>query len=279
MAALCPQVVQQLRQEILLRQGCRPPSAAAVDLGLGPVAAAFPHGAFPTGAIHELLSDGPEEAAASGAFSSALIGRLMARGGACIWIGPRRNIFPSGLAAFGVEPDKVIFVDVRKEKEGLWVVEEALKCEGLAAVVAEIREVSFLVSRRFQLAVEQSRVTGFLLRDKPRNRDPIAAVARWRVTPAAGGKNAGGSGVGGWAKAAGEWADDEEAMPGVGFPRWKVDLLRIRGGRPGNWELEWREGKFHFIGQAEAGKADKAGKVDEAVAGTVWEEDARRKTG
>ena len=155
-------------------------------MGLGPVAAAFPQGAFPTGAMHELLSDGPEGAAASAAFTAALIGPLMAKGGACIWIGPRRTVFPPGLRALGMEPDRVLFVDVRKEKEGWWVLEEALKCEGLAAVVGEIREVSFLASRRFQLAVEQSRVTGFLLRERPRNRQPIAVVARWQISPLPG---------------------------------------------------------------------------------------------
>ena len=241
MSAYCPEVVQQLRQEILLRQGFKPPSAAAVDMGLGPMAAAFPHGVFPTGAIHELLSDGPEGAAASGAFISALLGPLMARGGACIWIGVRQNIFPPGLAAFGVEPDRLVFVDVRREKEGLWAVEEALKCEGLAAVVGEISNVSFLESRRFQLAVEQSRVTGFLLRDRPRSSDPIASVARWRVTPMVGGREDSG---------AGDRAGMVAPIPGVGFPRWNVELLRMRGGRTGRWEVEWRKGKIHFIGEA-----------------------------
>ena len=37
----------------------------------------------------------------------------------------------------------------------LWVIEEALKCEGLAAVIGEIKELSFTQSRRLQLAVEK----------------------------------------------------------------------------------------------------------------------------
>ena len=228
MGASCPEVFQQLQQEILLRQGFKPPSAAAVDMGLGPMAAAFPHGVFPTGAMHELLSDGPEGSAATGAFTAALVGRLMEKGGACLWIGPRRNCYPPGLGAFGVAADRVVFVDVRKEKEALWVMEEALKCEGLAAVVGEVREVGWVVSRRFQLAVEQSRVTGFLLRDRPKSRQPIAAVARWEVTPLPGGR--------------------ETGLPGVGFPRWSVELLRMRSGHTGNWELEWRNGRFYSNG-------------------------------
>jgi protein ImuA len=261
-----PDIIHQLRQEILLRQGFRPPSAATVDMGLGPVAAAFPQGAFPMGAMHELLSDGPEGAAASAAFTAALIGPLMSKGGACIWIGPRRTIFPPGLRALGMEPDRVLFVDVRKEKESWWVLEEALKCEGLAAVVGEIREVSFLASRRFQLAVEQSRVTGFLLRERPRNRQPIAVVARWQISPLPGGD---GARPGGMEASFAETG--ARAMPGVGFPRWSVELLRIRSGQPGRWELEWREGKFHPIAVSKS--------YSTGASSPVWADEQRRKTG
>ena len=59
--------------------------------------------------------------------------------------------------------------------------EEALKCAGLAAVIGELPELSFTTSRRFQLAVEQSRVTGFILRSNPRNLQPNACVSRWKI--------------------------------------------------------------------------------------------------
>src|SRR5579872_1934997 len=225
MVGLREDILRQLRQEILLRQGFRPPSAATIDVGLGPVAAAFPQRVFPTGAMHELLSDGPEEAAATSAFSAAVAGRLMSRGGACIWISQCPKLFPPGLAAFGVDPDRVVVMQARREKDLLWIMEEALKCEGLACVIGEIREVSAIASRRLQLSAEQSRVTGFLLRDAPRNRNPIAAVARWQIRPI---------------------ASEAGPLPGVGHPRWQVDLLRIRNGQPGSWILEWRAGRFQF---------------------------------
>jgi len=124
--------------------------------------------------------------------------------------------------AFDVEPDRVIFIDLQREKDVLWATEEALKCEGLAAVVAELREISFAQSRRLQLAVENSKVTGFILRNDLRKLTATTCVARWQVTPLP-------SGV----------ADD---LPGVGFPRWQVDLLRVRNGSPGSWKLEWIDG-------------------------------------
>jgi protein ImuA len=36
-------------------------------------------------------------------------------------------------------------------------------------------------------------------------------------------------------------------MPGVGFPRWNVQLLKVRNGKPGAWQLEWEGGQFHHI--------------------------------
>jgi len=99
--------------------------------------------------------------------------------------------------------------------------EEALKTEGLGVVVGEIRDLDFTASRKLQLAVEKSRVTGLLLRHQPRQMGTVAAVARWRIGTAA--------------------SDPEEGMPGVGAPRWKVDLLRVRNGTPGTWLVEWND--------------------------------------
>ena len=200
-------------------------------MGLGPVTEAFPNGVFPTGAVHEFLSVGPGPRAASGGFVAALIASLMTKGGACIWVGSGQKVFPPGLSVFGITPDRIIFIDPRKEKEALWIMEEALACEGLAAVVGEVQEMGFTASRRLQLAVEQSRVTGFILRHHPRNLNPIAAVARWKITPLP--------------------SEPEAGMPGIGFPRWNVELARIRNGQPGMWQMEWRAGHFHLVTRPE----------------------------
>ena len=225
MPATKTDILIQLRKDILLLQGFKPPSANAVDVGLGPMTAAFPNAVFPTGAIHELLSTGAENAAASGGFVAGLVGTLMGSGGACIWISSAGRVFPPGLKTFGIEPDRVIFVNLKKEKEVCWAMEEALKCDGLAAVIGELQEISFTASRRLQLAVEQSRVTGFLLRHNPRNLNPNACVARWKISPLA--------------------SELIPGMPGIGHPRWNIELARIRNGQPGTWQMEWSAGRFH----------------------------------
>jgi protein ImuA len=221
-------IISQLKKDILLWQGFKPPTACRKEhIGLGHIEDAFPNAVFPKGALHEFLTEAPEHAAASAGFISGLLHALMQEGGACLWISVSRTIFPPSLKAFGVEPDRIIFIDLRQEKDVLWAMEEALKCEGLSAVVAEVSDINLTASRRLQLAVEKSKVTGFILRTDPRKLSTTACVARWRITPLPSVLEAG--------------------MPGVGFPRWTVELLKVRNGNPGTWQMEWAAGSFRTV--------------------------------
>lgn len=221
-------IINKLRQDILLWEGFTPmPTGEATTIGLGALESAFPNGVFPVGVIHEMICPTLEKAAATSGLMSGLLASLMQQQGVCLWIGTSRKLFPPALTTFNIAPERIIFIDVRNEKEALWVMEEALKCVGLTAVIAEIREINFAQSRRLQLAVESSRVTGFLLRSDPKKLGTTTCVARWQVSalPSA-------------------IADE---LPGVGFPRWQVDLVRVRNGLPGSWKVEWAEGNFRFI--------------------------------
>ncbi|WP_374951376.1 ImuA family protein [Mucilaginibacter sp.] len=221
------EIINRLQKDILQLQGFKLPTASTQTIGLGPVEKAFPNGVFPVGAVHEFLSAEPEHAAACGGFVAGILNSLMMQGGACLWISVSRSLFPPALKAFGVEPDKVIFIDLKRERDVLWATEEALKCEGLAGVVAELKQVSFTQSRRLQLAVENSRVTGFIMRKDIRKLTATACTARWNITSLP--------------------SELEAGMPGVGFPRWNVELLKVRNGNPGQWTIEWQGGGFVAI--------------------------------
>lgn len=221
-------IITRLKMDILPLEGLRMSMAGeALDAGLGPMNRAFPQGSFPLAAIHEFISSGPESAASTLGFISALISPLMKKGGAGIWIGSSGKIFPPALQQFGIEPARIIFIDLKKEKDLLWAVEEALKCHGLGAVVAEIPALSFTASRRFQLAVEQSQVTGFIHRSNPRMLNTNASVSRWKINPLP--------------------TETYDSLPGLGYPRWNVELLKIRNGKPGAWQLEWSDHRFNHI--------------------------------
>ncbi|HTD99028.1 MAG TPA: hypothetical protein VK668_07055 [Mucilaginibacter sp.] len=228
MTATKEEMIAKLRRDILQMESYSQPKAgAAGDLGLGLVAAAFPDGVFPIGAIHEFISSSPEDTAASGGFIAGLVQKIMTSGGACLWISYTRRIYPPALKLFGVDPDRVIFVDVPLQKDLLWVTEEALKCEGVATVICETKDLSFTESQRLQLAVEKSQVTGFVLRKDVKKVNTTACVTRWQVRPVRSQLRTG--------------------MPGVGHPRWQVELLKVRNGRPGNWTIEWKKQHFQTV--------------------------------
>src|ERR1700694_3248592 len=132
MTASKTDTITRLKREILPLGGLRQNLPGAVnDMGLGFMEDAFPFRTFPQGAVHEFVSEGPETRAATAGFTSGLLSGLMKKGGVAVWIGSSRNLFPPGMKMFGIEPDRVLFIDLQKEKDILWSLEEALKCEGL----------------------------------------------------------------------------------------------------------------------------------------------------
>jgi protein ImuA len=173
-------MVSKLQKDILDLQGFRTVTQSQrTDFGLGVIERSFPNGVFPTGAVHELISHGSQHAAATSGFIAAVLGKTMQQGGVGVWISLKRTVFPPALKFFGIDPDRIIFIDVKNEKDLLWMVEECLKCKALTAVVAELKEISLTESRRLQLAVEQSRVTGLMHRMNPVAVNNTACTARW----------------------------------------------------------------------------------------------------
>jgi protein ImuA len=149
--------------------------------------------------------------------------------GAAIWVSASRTLFPAALKRFGVQPNKIIFIDLKNESDVLYATEECLKCKRIAAVVGETKYIGFKESRRLQLAAEQSRVTGLLVRPQYKTINTTACVSRWRVT--------------------GLPRELPDGMPGIGFPRWNIELLKVRNGKPGAWQLEYSSNRLKEIKQ------------------------------
>jgi protein ImuA len=221
------EIIEQLQKQILTLQGGHRPGETRVSIGLGPIESAFPSKVFPNGVIHELISTSSEDASSTNGFISVVLGKLMREKGTCVWISNKRKIFPPALKTFGIDPERILFVDAWKTKDILWTIEESLKCEALTAVVGEMTEINFNDSRRLQLAVEKSRVTGFLHRQQTRVVNTLACASRWRIKTAPSILPAG--------------------MPGVGFPRWEIELLKVRNGKTGKWTMQWSPQGLEYI--------------------------------
>lgn len=197
----------------------------AAPFGDARVDACLPLGGLPFGHWHEIGGDGreAETPAAVTGFAAALAQRA-ARGGAIVWALRRDDLYAPGLAAFGLDADRLIVVRVDKDSEALSVQEDALRTRGIAAAIGEVETIDLIAGRRLQLACEKHGATGFVLRRKvfgtrPREGRAAAAATRWRIAPAPS-------------------VCDE---PGLGPPRWTARLERCRGGRTGAWIMEMQD--------------------------------------
>ncbi len=215
--------IAELKVSMLRLQGVTTASNPLINSKLGIISEAFPNSTFPLGVMHEFLVENKENTSATVGFITGLLSYL-SNGGATMWISTTRRIFPPGLKSFGVDPDRFIFLDLKNEKDVLWAMDEALKCGALSTVIGETDEISFTASRRLQLAVENSKITGFILRKNLKKLTTTSCVSRWKITSLP--------------------SDSIEDLPGIGFPKWRVELLRVRNGRPGVWDVQWRNGSF-----------------------------------
>ena len=195
------------------RGGGVPFGVAAIDRWL-------PGGGLPRIGVHEVLA-----ARGSGAgFAAALAGRCRRdKPGAVLWVARHPELYGPGLARFGLAPERLIVVAVEREADALWVLEEALRTRGLAAVVGELTALDLTAARRLQLAAEAGGGTGLVLRPAATAGGIGAACSRWRV----------------------------RSMPGAAraaWTCWRLTLERCRGvtGVPPDWMVEWCDATGDF---------------------------------
>jgi protein ImuA len=194
------------------------PAGAVLPFAMPAIDAALPWRGLPRGALHEVENAGTTgEDGAAATFLAGILARLTPER-PVLWCLQHLDLHPPGLALAGLAAKRLLLVQAPNEREILWAMEEGLRSRALAAVVGEVDALSTPASRRLQLAAESSGVTGFVLHRSSGNAAASAAVTRWRVaaTPSM--------------PIAGE--------PGIGRPRWRVELLRCRGGMPAAWDVE-----------------------------------------
>lgn len=220
------QLFEKLKREILAFEGYKP-TLSQKSFSLGPMDTAFPGQAFPVSALHEFVTTTEQDAAATYGFMLAIIAQIATQAGVTIWISTTRQLFPPALIALGIQPQHLLFLEVTKEQEVLWAMEECLKCPGLSAVVCEAEQVSFTASRRFQLAIERTNATGFVIRHIRRKASIIASICKWRISSLP--------------------TELPDGIPGLGFPRWRVELQKVKNGKIGVWDIEFTAGHFKTV--------------------------------
>ncbi len=206
-------------------------AAPVAALGIAAIDDALPGGGLARGALHEIevAGDAGREAAlgAASGFAAVLLARFAAGRGLgagrrpVLWCQRRIDLYAPGLAAFGLDPARLIVVRAPAPRQVLWVLEEALRGRRLAAVLGEVDGIDLAASRRLQLAARAGTAC-VLLRRGPAP-SISAAVTRWRVGPAPG-----------------DAVQSGHALPhNPGASRWRVELVRCRGGAARAWLVEW----------------------------------------
>ncbi len=205
----------------------------AAPFGAPEVDGALPWGGLPRARAHEIVAAGPDDGAGRGVgdaggaataaaegFCAALLARLVVGRGPALWCLARAGLHGPGLGAFGLDPDRLIVARARRPADVLWAMEEGLRSGRLGAVLGEVRALDLTAGRRLQLAAGAGGAACLVLRPPEAEGAPGAAITRWRVAAAPG-------------------------APGlpelVGAPRWRVELVRCRGGTPRRWLLEWND--------------------------------------
>ncbi|QAY80501.1 protein ImuA (plasmid) [Sphingosinicella sp. BN140058] len=175
--------------------------------------------------LHEVAaaSNAQGSEAAATAFVAGIAGRFgrMVRK-TSVWVIRRELPFGPGLQRCGLDPADVFFAQASSDDEALAVMEDCLRDGSLGCVVGEVPKVDLTASRRLQLAAEAGQTPALVLKRWGRRgvcplNELSGAVTRWRVAAA---------------------PSEPLPCPGIGRPRWRLDLARQRGGTGGSWTVE-----------------------------------------
>ncbi len=218
-----------------LGQPAKAARRVVIPFGIEAIDTHLPNGGLALGALHEVSGGGPD--VEHGAAAVLLIAGVLARhAGQVLWVVERADLFAPALDAVGLAPDRVIYAEAGKAKTVLMAMEEGLRHAGLAGVVGELTgRLTLIASRRLQLAAEQSGVICLALRrsrkhDDPTLAEPTAATTRWRVS----------------ALPSPPPLPHAPETPGLARARWRLELLRCRGGEPASWIMEASDATGHL---------------------------------
>lgn len=212
--------------------------AGRLALGVAAFDGLFAGGGLATAALTELRAAETRAAGALTGFLAALAVRLGAlRPGPLLWVREDRVAREAGRPAalgllhLGLDPARLVAVEVREPAEALWAAEEGLACPGLSGVVCELqglpRAFGLTAGRRLSL---RARHHGLPLLLACHGAPPAASAAAARIAVAPRPSVS---------------ADGFDAGPG--HPAWTLALEKNRDGRTGRADLAWHadERRFH----------------------------------
>ena len=187
---------------------------------------------FPLHALHEVrCSPTRDIGAASGFLAGLLTAASVRRPGRIAWIRDPAcavdggQLFPAGLAMFGLDPARLLMVRPADLKTALWAGDEAAKCKDLSAVVLQVKgnpaRFDMTATRRLMLKAQGNGLFVAILRQGGEE-EANGVATRWHVQ-------------------ARPSAPDPDLETGIGPLRLGLVLERNRNGRTGHWTIAWNQ--------------------------------------
>ncbi len=206
----------------------RPP----LPIGVAEIEAHLPDPGLACGTLHEVFARRhADRPGALGFAFSVMASALAQRHGHAFFIASSRALrdfgrpFGNGLRQLGVDAARLVIVEARSAKDGLWALEEVLRssAQPAFALCALDGDLDLTASRRLNLAAEAHATPLMVIRSG--NTGSNAAATRWvsSTLPAA-----------------------RDYAGAFTHPRWRMTLERCRNGRPGCWPIEWTHDTYRF---------------------------------
>ncbi len=217
-------VIGQLRKQIsAIEQNLLAEGSDASDQNL-------PWNNIRAGSLLEIQPESyPQRSAAAGATLAFGAQLLRKRTGPLIWCqlrDPERfHLHAPGLMAFGLDPERMIKLTVKNEKDLLWAMEEALSCSYICGVIGVLwkeKLYDFTASRRLLLRARENDVSALMLRSHHAN-GTTAADIRLGVS----------------SRTSSKMPAREKFLPRLGNTSWQFDLKKGKGINHGNWQIGW----------------------------------------
>lgn len=152
-----------------------------VASGCPPLDRLLPQQGFARGWLVEWFSSGPGSAASTLALIAAR--EACRQGGVLVVVDREGTFYPPAAAAWQIDLQSMIVVRPQNDKDEHWALDQALRCEHVAAVMAWPRRLHGHTFRRLQLAAEASGCLGLLVRPSSARREPSWANVRMLVSP------------------------------------------------------------------------------------------------
>ena len=179
-------VLRRLRQKVGCVSTASPKSPQQFSAGNTGIDEMLPSGGLKTDTLTEWISGSNSSSAAALSLIVAA-GHLKSTDGPLVVVDANGQFHPPAAMALGIAAERIVLVRPKNHSDLVWAIDQALRCEAVAAVWSEVSaKLDDKDARRFQLAAEIGKTPGLFVRPKTVRGRPSFAEVRFHVDAVTG---------------------------------------------------------------------------------------------